>query len=182
MCRCCTGFSWALCMCVRLCDIQFYWILFALQQLSHKSLHHYKFLLLCSIDSHCAERNSARFEENLKSNLLRMEGRERVCFLFVYRVLFMCISLFSMQAKWIYGEYSSAFGTIITPLGAWHIQRVRPANCTFVGGKWKSGNNKMTMLFFQFVCVFVLYLLHPCTSCNLVTFLAPCTVLMVQLS
>lgn len=87
-----------LCVCVRECDCvcvcqHFYWILFALQQLRHKSLHHYEFLLPCPIDSHCA---------NLKGARKGMEERERERgkgAVFVCRVLFMCFLHIFPQCK-----------------------------------------------------------------------------------
>lgn len=79
-------------MCVCVCQ-HFYWILFALQQLRHKSLHHYEFLLPCPIDSHCASLKGAR---RGKEERERGRGKGAV---FVCRVLFMCFLHIFPQCK-----------------------------------------------------------------------------------
>lgn len=77
-------------VCVCVCQ-HFYWILFALQQLRHKSLHHYEFLLPCPIDSHCAKLKGARKGKEER------EGGRALC---LCVACFLCVfCIFSLNAS-----------------------------------------------------------------------------------
>lgn len=135
-------------VCVCVCQ-HFYWILFALQQLRHKSLHHYEFLLPCPIDSHCANLKGARKGKEKRER----EGERRcVC---VSRAFYVFFAYFpSMQAKWIYGNFSNAFGTIMAN-GAWHIDALtrRP--------QWKPFRSIASAGSLSLPLPLLLHLLHP---------------------
>lgn len=117
-------------MCVCVCQ-HFYWILFALQQLRHKSLHHYEFLLPCPIDCHCAslkggsgsaegagrERSQAVEQEQPEGE--EAEGKGAV---FVCRMLFMCfLHIFPQCKPSGFMEISQMPLARLWPMGRVHI-------------------------------------------------------------